>query len=284
MENKSAWKGKIIFFIVAVFLGFVYYSVANAETDMDIDKKTETEETKSICPLTQITDQKTCQGCHEVQRKDGAFVWGVKDKAWLDDVPFNAKLRYYAEDPYMYFLLEDIDASNVLKAYEYCVKHGIKKVHMEIQSPGGSVVEAWRIIGLMENYKNRYGIVTDTESLGMAASAGFLILASGTGTRTAAPTAMIMCHELWSLSFLKLETPAKALDDAENLRIWQDNLNRWISSHSKVTMDEIAAKIKHRSWWMVGEDAYKWGFVDKLSWGDESLILMIPVVEPDINQ
>ena len=138
------------------------------------------------------------------------------------------------------------------------------KVTIEIQSPGGSLFEAWRIVGLMKRYELR-GMTIETTCHGFAASAGFLILASGTkGHRYATPTAHLMWHELMSLSLFKIETPSSSEETSRTLRKLQNIANSWLAEVSCMSKEEIDSMVKNRDFWMTGEEALQRCFVDYL--------------------
>lgn len=255
----------ITFVIVFIVIGVVSIPIAcQAEPGIMEEEESETPEVQSVCPLTKMTDQKSCRDCHEVQKVKGGFKWGVQDDSW-QDLPYGVKMVKRNGKDTMHYLLEGISAERVFEIYEYAEKNGITEVELEIDSPGGSVVAAWRIVALMQGYPK---IHTTTTCYGYAASAGFTIFVSG-DYRIVSPNAMLMQHELWSLKFLSIETPAGAKDEADDMRMWQDNINEWLASRSNMSVDEIADKIHKRDWWMIGREAYELGFADELAWGEK---------------
>jgi ATP-dependent protease ClpP protease subunit len=253
----------ILTLLTVVFFWSVSSIIHNAGADPNSGDATD-EETKesSICPFTKM--DKSCLACHRVEKDGDEYVWGIKEKEWRD-APFGVKFMTNGGEETAYYLVEGIDDDSISLLYEYCVKHGIKHVWLEINSPGGSVVSAWRIIAMMQKYKNDHGIHTTTECLGFAASAGFMVLVSG-DRRIASPRAMLMAHELWTLKFLSIETPAGSKDQAEDMDLWQNNINEWLAERSNLSTEEIAEHIHKRDWWMIGDDAYRDGFVDELVW------------------
>lgn len=68
--------------------------------------------------------------------------------------------------------------------------HGEGNVELWINSPGGDPVEMWAIYDIVRTMKCR----VDTVVYGQACSSACLILAAGTGTRTAMPNAWFMWH------------------------------------------------------------------------------------------
>jgi len=213
------------------------------------------------CPFNTMTDQDTCMGCHETIKKDGKFKWGVKDDEW-QHLPYGAKIIERNGRDSLWYQLQEINDDRVFDLLEYCKKNGIDQIEFEIFSPGGSVVRAWRIVALFRSYP---GIHITTRCDGFAASAGFVVLASG-DTRIVSPYAMTMAHELWTLSWLKLDTPASSQDTAEDLRLWQNNINNWLAEVSHLSAEEIHDKIYKRDYWVIGKDFLEMGFADQLTW------------------
>ena len=232
------------------------YAETMVETEMDKD-----EGPKSICPFTLISSETSCVGCHKVEKVEGEFKWGIKEDQWRD-LPYGTKIVERSGRESLHYKLTAIDADKIFDIYEYCSKYGINSVEIEINSPGGSVVEAWRIVAMIQSYPK---IHTTTKCYGYAASAGFIVLVSG-DHRIASPRAMLMAHELWTLKFLSIETPAASKDEAEDMQLWQNNINEWLAEKSNLTVYDIAKHIHKRDWWMTGQKAEELGFIDELTW------------------
>ena len=94
------------------------------------------------------------------------------------------------------------------------------------------------------------------------ASAAFMVFVAG-DKRIVEPTAYIMTHELWTLAFLKLETPTSKEHEAKTMRMFQDTINEWLASRSGVSKKKLDEMVQHKDWWMSGKDAVtKWKFAD----------------------
>jgi ATP-dependent protease ClpP protease subunit len=254
--------------LLTILIAFTPFAFAE---DMSIDWESKykelqdsMDEPKSICPFTMIKDNSKCTTCHEVVRVGDGYDWGVKKKVW-QNLDYGVKIVQRNGRDSLWYRLEEINDDRVFELLEYCREHGIDQLELEIFSPGGSVVKAWRIVALFKSYPD---IHVTTRCDGFAASAGFVVLASG-DTRIVSPYAMVMAHELWTLSWLKLDTPASSQDTAEDLKLWQDTINDWLAEVSGMTAEEIHEKIYKRDWWMTGKEFYKLGFADKLSWDGE---------------
>ena len=239
------------------------FGVAYAEPD-DIMPVEEEMAPQSICPFTLVGEKNSCLICHELQKVEGKYKWGIRETKWRNG-PYGVEFHEQNGEDCAYYVVEGIVADKILEIFEYCRKNDIHYITLEINSPGGSVVEAWRIIGIMATYPD---IHVTTKCMGMAASAGFILLASA-DHRIASPRAMLMAHELWTLKFLSIETPAASKDEAETMALWQNNINEWLAEHSNLTAEEISEKIHKIDWWMIGSQAHEMGFVDELLWENE---------------
>ena len=220
------------------------------------DKKPEV----ARCPVTTIMGKASdCLLCHII----GNFrvKETVPDK-WRDYPNRNMRVVEDGKQMVAYYYLTEIYSGQIDEFFNYITRYNIKQAVLEIHSPGGSLFDAWRIVGLMNVAKTR-GIVVETRCNGFAASAGFLIFISGTmGHRAISPTAELMWHELYSLKFLAIDTPSSSEDEARTLRHLQDTANAYIASRSSLTKDELDKRVRNKEFWMNGAQALKDGFAD----------------------
>lgn len=246
---------------LTIIIGFVLFAYLSPSCSAEEVKELVPE---SICPITKIYDNSKCMSCHEVRKEDDKFVWTVEDKRWRH-LPFKLKIvQRGGKDVGLYEMHSGIDSDYLLDVYEYLHDREIGHLIIDIDSHGGSLTEGWRCVALMNQFDN---ITTTTRVYGYAASAAALVLSGGTpGYRLASPTAMIMFHQLSTLSWLKVETPAMSKDEAEIMELWQTNVDEWLSGVSKAPIELIKEKTHKADWWMTGREAEKWGFVDKLLW------------------
>ena len=220
---------------------------------------------KGQCPAPKIVgDVEACLKCHVMAESKFRLKEFAPD-AFLD-YPSGAKIK----DSVGYYTLEAIDSERFEKALTYLKQHGMKRIVVQIYSPGGSMMGAWKIIGLMREAQAE-GIVIETRVYGLAASAGFLIFASGTkGYRLATPTAELMWHELLSFKLFDISGPSLKEYEAKVLRHLQDNANNFIASVSNLSKGKIDELIRNKEFWMNGAEAYKNGIADKLIGGEVS--------------
>lgn len=249
-KNATLLIGAVLIFAI---IGFAGFGIADHETSTEKDM----EEPKSICPVTKISDNDKCLNCHV------APDFGLKEgnpERYLD-LPAGTKII----DGKPYFKIEGIFSDYIQDFFNYVYWHPeYRHVVLEIHSPGGSLLDAWKIIGLMDQAKKR-GIVVETRCYGFAASAGFIIFINGDfDFRYVNKTAEFMWHELWSLSFLKLETPSKKEDEAKVMRHLQDTVHNWLITRctKSITKEEVDAWVRHKDYWLNGADMITMGFAE----------------------
>jgi len=229
---------------------------------MEMPKGEKTPEIKGRCPKTQVVgDASDCLRCHVA----GSFA--VKETAIgaTRVYPiYDMQILNNNKGEYGYYLLKEINSDNVKKFFVYLKTHKIDRAVIEIHSPGGSLFDAWRIIGLFSDAKSS-GITVETRCHGFAASAGFLIFISGSmGHRVISPQSEVMWHELISFKMFDISSPTSSEDEAKVLRHLQDTANEYIASRCQLTKEELDKKVKNKEFWLNGKQAFADGFADKL--------------------
>jgi ATP-dependent Clp protease, protease subunit len=130
-----------------------------------------------------------------------------------------------------------------------------KEVQLYVNSPGGSATAGLAIYDTMQYLH----CPVSTICIGLAASAGAIILAGGTrGRRFALPYSRMMIHQPWggaqgSVSDINIQTK-------EFLTIRQI-LNEILAKHTGQPLDRIE-KDTERNFWMSGNEAREYGLVD----------------------
>ncbi len=246
--------------ILTVLLVLVACTFVNvyAEEEMTEDTKSiepsalkEVAELVGACPTKGLV--KGCLECHKTPSFKIKYNY-PNSNIRIHESATGKKLGYYT--------LRDIYGNGVKDAFKFIEEHGIKYMIIEVQSPGGSMMEALKIISLIDFYRNK-GFIIETRCHGFAASAGFMIFAAGnSGHRLVSPTALLMWHEVQLLSRLEISNPSKTADKAFILRFFQDNANVWLSTRCNLSKEEIDKKVYKSEWWLTGREALKYGIAD----------------------
>jgi ATP-dependent Clp protease protease subunit len=130
-----------------------------------------------------------------------------------------------------------------------------KEIQLYINSPGGNVTDGMAIYDTM----NFLGCDVVTYCVGMAASMGTVILASGTpGKRFALPNSRIMIHQ--PSGGATGQTSDISIAAREILR-WKNKINEILSEHTGRPIDQIESD-SDRDYYMTAEEAKKYGIVD----------------------
>ena len=225
-----------------------------------------------VCPSTNV--KMGCYVCHY----PGADFKKVKKtpyREYLEPIPvvsdpfdilLGSKLSGDGVGLFSYWVLGSITDSTPNEfsdIYQHAKTHNIKHIVIELQSFGGSLLDAWRTIGLMDEAKED-GIVIETRCHGYAMSAGTLIFVNGTmGKRFVSTNSLFMFHELATFVF-KRATPSSSEDEARLMRMMQDRLNEFLAGRTKIPKETWDEHVRKNEFWCGGVDAVKYGIADTL--------------------
>ena len=132
-----------------------------------------------------------------------------------------------------------------------------KEISMYINSPGGQVTSALAIYDTMQYIKSPVSTVV----MGMAASAGSLILAAGeAGQRVALPNARIMVHQP-SGGFRGQASDIER--HARDIIKMKRKLNEVYVKHCGRTYEEVEQTLD-RDHFMSADEAKDWGLIDEV--------------------
>ena len=189
--------------LIAVMLSVSGIAVAQ-DGDRDVPEVKEEKAPEIWCPTTRYTDNNKCSQCHTMLMVDGKATFGLKEiplASRYSEKPYSLDIVFEKGNIVAYMLVKEIDPDDFRQASHYLYNHTeLKKLIVEIHSPGGSVMGAWRIVGIIEEMR-AHGIVVETRCYGLAASAGGILLIAGDiGSRFVAPHAEIMIHKVWQFS------------------------------------------------------------------------------------
>lgn len=246
---------KLIVLLAILFLGSCLTYPVWAEEE----KKEEPKYHPFECPKTHMTDQKQCFECHV---KPSFQVKEVLPCSSYQFPNMSTKLIFENGKKTGYFYLQDISDRHFREAIDYFYIHQPEKIVLEIHSPGGSLFDAWRIKGMIDEATVK-GLKIETRIYGLAASAGFLIFCAAP-ERVATETAELMWHELITGEMFAIKSPADKEDEAKVLRHLQDVANNFIANKSKVPKETLDAKIRKKEFWISGKEAFEMGFVTRL--------------------
>ena len=235
-----------IFLALALMLGMAYAG--------DDEDKPKEPKLQSICPKTLMDS--SCLTCHSYP----SFILKEISPESRYDYPVSG-MRNIGDT--VYYVIRGIDSDNVQAVFNYVEWHPpVKRIVLEIYSPGGSLFEGYKIVGLMKHMESK-GYIIETRCYGFAASAGFLVMASGSkGHRFVSEIQEGMWHELITFEMFAVSGPSDKEDEARVLRHLQDTANNWLSSVSKLTKADIDLKIRKQEFWMNGKEAVEYGFAD----------------------
>ena len=132
-----------------------------------------------------------------------------------------------------------------------------KDIYVYINSPGGSITSLFAIYDTMKYIKPDVATVC----MGLAASAGAVILAGGTpGKRYSLPHARIMLHQPAGGAegtSKDIEIQAKLITDMRN------QITGLLADFTKKDIEQIAVDTD-RDFWMTAQEALEYGIVDEV--------------------
>ncbi len=153
---------------------------------------------------------------------------------------------------------------NAIQAIEGIKGFKINKITLHLFSFGGSLFDAMAMAALLREQETS-GKVVEVRARGLVASAGLIILISGTiGHRYIDSNSLLMFHELQSFKFIAIETPTDKEEEAKVYRFIQDKVNSYIASRSKMPVAELCTRIQKKEFWMNAQGAVKYGFADQV--------------------
>ena len=132
-----------------------------------------------------------------------------------------------------------------------------KDIYLYINSPGGSVSSALAMYDTMRHIK----CDVNTICVGMAASAGALLLSSGEkGKRFILPNAEVMIHQVMGGA----EGQASDIEiSAKHILRTKERLNEILSENTGKPIKEVE-KDADRDYWMSAAESLKYGIVDEI--------------------
>jgi ATP-dependent Clp protease, protease subunit len=154
--------------------------------------------------------------------------------------------------------IEDYNANLVVAQLLFLEAEDPKKdIQLYVNSPGGSVTAGLSIVDAMNYIKPD----VSTTCVGMAASMGSIILASGAkGKRYGLPNSEVMIHQPWG------GAQGQATDieiTAKHILATRDRLNRILAKTTGQKVDKIEKDVD-RDFFMTADEAKKYGIIDEI--------------------
>ena len=221
-----------------------------------------------FCPVTKISDNDKCMNCHAMRVDDnGKTVFTIKPAKFEDNysLPFGVKLVFWMGKWVVYYENTGTDADKIEQISQFMYKHSeFDHFVMEMNSFGGSVMNAWRAVGILEEMRSR-GITITTICYGKIASAGTILFVAGDPDRRFInPYAEVMIHKVWTFAMFDLKDPDTSQDQTNLLKHLQGNINDWFVSRTKLTHEIIEKECFKRDWWMTGKEAFDLGIATRI--------------------
>ena len=152
--------------------------------------------------------------------------------------------------------LEDDVADSLIAQLLALDSDGDDDITLYINSPGGIITGMFAIYDAMRLLRSRVNV----RCIGLAASAGAFLLATGTGLRSATENARIMIHQPLGGA----RGTAKDIEiQAKNIVWIRERINEILAERTGQTIDTIR-RDTDRDYWMTGAEALEYGIVDEV--------------------
>lgn len=262
---------KLLIILCVLLIGVPVSFASGDDYEMVGTRKTvitepiEIKKLEPVCPKTRMNE--SCLTCHQ---SPGFELKPIKELDPFEsyDPPSLTEWRREFGKDVLIFDIKDAGiasgiADNLEKAFSYASRHKLKKLIIELRSPGGSLFHGWSIIGTIQMYKKQ-GFIVETRLKGISASAASLIFVSGSkGYRKVSPQAALMFHELTQFKFMTVNTPSDTEENARIMRYLQDTMSNYLADRSKLSKKEWDEHMNKKNHWVNGAEAIEiYGIAD----------------------
>jgi ATP-dependent Clp protease, protease subunit len=152
--------------------------------------------------------------------------------------------------------LEDDVADNLVAQLLALDASGDEDITLYINSPGGIITGMFAIYDSMKLLRSTVNV----RCIGLAASAGAFLLATGTGKRSATENARIMIHQPLGGA----RGTAKDIEiQAKNIVWIRERINEILAERTGQTLETIQ-KDTDRDYWMTAAEALNYGIIDEV--------------------
>ncbi|MCA1833252.1 MAG: ATP-dependent Clp protease proteolytic subunit [Actinomycetota bacterium] len=131
-------------------------------------------------------------------------------------------------------------------------------ITLYIDSPGGDISGLFTIHDTMQTLRSK----VNTRCLGMAASAAAVILAAGTGVRSATPNARVMLHQ--PAGGIGRGTAKDIEIAAKEFLFLKRRLEEILAERTGQSIDKIRDDTD-RDFWMSAQEALEYGVIDEIA-------------------
>ncbi|MGI9017121.1 MAG: ClpP family protease [Euzebya sp.] len=157
---------------------------------------------------------------------------------------------------YLRGAIEETKADDIVAQLLALGEESDDDITMYINSPGGAISGMFAMYDVM----NLIPAKVHTVCVGMAASAGAFLLATGTGLRTATPNARIMIHQ--PLGGARGQASDIQIQ-AQQMTFLRNRINEILAERSGKDLEQVA-KDTLRDFWLSSEDAVEYGLIDEV--------------------
>ncbi|WP_370328104.1 ClpP family protease [Euzebya sp.] len=152
--------------------------------------------------------------------------------------------------------IEETKADDIVAQLLSLGSESDEDITMYINSPGGVISGMFAMYDVM----NLIDAKVNTVCVGMAASAGAFLLATGTGTRSATPNARIMIHQ--PLGGARGQASDIQIQ-AQQMTFMRQRINEILAERSGQPLDKVE-KDTLRDFWLSADDAVEYGLIDEV--------------------
>ncbi len=192
---------------------------------------------------TQSTDEKERSVAEEIEK-----LLGGPRRAF--DTLFESRILFL-KGP-----LEDDVADSLVAQLLALDAEGDDDITLYLNSPGGIITGMFAIYDSMRLLKSNVNV----RCIGLAASAGAFLLATGTGTRSATENARIMIHQPLGGA----RGTAKDIEiQAKNIVWIRERINEILAERTGQSLETIQ-KDTDRDYWMTAAEALAYGLIDEV--------------------
>lgn len=158
---------------------------------------------------------------------------------------------------YMKGAIEDTNADDLVAQMLALDADSEDDITLYINSPGGIISGLFAVYDSMQLLRSK----VNTRCVGMAASAAAVILASGTGTRSATENARIMIHQPLGGA----RGSARDIEiQAQNIVYLRERLNEILAEKTGQPIEKIREDTD-RDFWLTAEEAVEYGLLDEVA-------------------